>query len=367
MNKITIISSEKNWLESAAVDQLTQIAALPGIEKIVGLPDLHPGKTPVGAAFITENIIYPHLIGNDIGCGVSLFMTAIEKKKMKLDRWERKLEELEELSQIDMSEGNDHDFSDFQFHASLGTIGGGNHFAEIQEVATILDTAEFEKLGLSKNHIMLLVHSGSRGYGQAILDEFIHDHQAQNGLAKNTEVAKQYLIKHDAAVNWAMLNRELIAYRLLKALQMQTDTTKIIDSVHNSITAKVVGEKNLYVHRKGAAPGDSGAIAIPGSRGTLTYLVIPGEDTAIAGYSLAHGAGRKWERSMCKGRLENKYTKETIKQTKFKGKVICSNNKLLFEEAPEAYKNIDIIIQDLVDAGLVKVIATLKPVLTYKG
>jgi release factor H-coupled RctB family protein len=75
MNNVTIISSEKNWLEQNAVNQLNQISTLPGVVRAVGLPDLHPGKTPVGAAIITEDIIYPHLVGNDIGCGMSMFMT----------------------------------------------------------------------------------------------------------------------------------------------------------------------------------------------------------------------------------------------------------------------------------------------------
>ena len=82
MNDITIITSEKNWMESAAIDQLTRSALLDGMQRIIGMPDLHPGKTPVGAVYITEGVLYPHLIGNDIGCGMSLFMTAVEKKQV---------------------------------------------------------------------------------------------------------------------------------------------------------------------------------------------------------------------------------------------------------------------------------------------
>jgi release factor H-coupled RctB family protein len=94
---------------------------------------------------------------------------------------------------------------------------------------------------------------------------------------------------------------------------------------------------------------------------------MPTDDTGVSGYSLAHGAGRKWERSMCRARLESKYTKETIKSTKLKGRIICSDTNLLFEEAPEAYKSIDTVIQSLLDFGLIKVIATFKPILTYKN
>jgi release factor H-coupled RctB family protein len=122
-----------------------------------------------------------------------------------------------------------------------------------------------------------------------------------------------------------------------------------------------------YIHRKGAAPADQGVTVIPGSRGSLTYLVMPTGNTSVSGYSVAHGAGRKWERKVCKGRLESKYTKETIKSNRFKGRIICNDPKLLFEEAPEAYKNVEAVIQSLIELNLITVIATLKPVLTYKN
>lgn len=213
---------------------------------------------------------------------------------------------------------------------------------------------------------MLLIHSGSRGYGQAVLDENIRLYQAQNGLQSTSQAAGEYLAKHDHAVHWAAINRKLIAYRILKTLGVSTQTTKLIDSTHNSISIKNCDDKLLYIHRKGASPSNAGAVVIPGSRGSLTYLVMPTDSTEISGYSLAHGAGRKWERSMCRSRLANKYTKETIKYTKFKGRVICKDNNLLFEEAPEAYKNIDTVIQSLLEFGIVNIIATFKPILTYK-
>ena len=82
-SKTTVITSEKNWLEHTAITQLDALANLEGAVKVVGLPDLHAGKSPVGLALVTESKIYPHIIGNDIGCGMSLYNTGIEKKKMK--------------------------------------------------------------------------------------------------------------------------------------------------------------------------------------------------------------------------------------------------------------------------------------------
>ncbi|QNU67528.1 RNA ligase RtcB family protein [Ruminiclostridium herbifermentans] len=400
MSNITIISSDKNWLVHAAVEQLKSVSKLPGVVKAIGLPDLHPGKTPVGAAIITENIIYPHLIGNDIGCGMAMFMTDLEKRKLKLERLISKLSKginnvnfdemlLKEINQARNNQNslglmnkskNSENLEEVLLQApeyeksissplgsSLGTIGGGNHFAELQETESVFDEETFSHLGFDKKQIMLLVHSGSRGYGQTILDESIKLYEAQNGLQSTSSAAKEYLSKHDNAIFWAAINRELIAYRILRALGINTHTIKLVDSSHNSVSIKECDNKLLYIHRKGASPSDAGAVVIPGSRGSLTYLVMPSDNTCISGYSLAHGAGRKCERSMCKSRLENKYTKETIKYTKFKGRVICNDNNLLFEEAPEAYKNIDTVIQSLLDFGLIKVIATFKPILTYKN
>lgn len=362
MNDITIISSEKNWMESTAIDQLNKAAALNGMVRVIGLPDLHPGKTPVGAVFITEGILYPHLIGNDIGCGMSLFITDVEKRKFKLERITKKLEDLDDLRQIDISDivrdNND---------ASLGTIGGGNHFAEFQSVEKVCDLEEFNNMRFDENKIMLLVHSGSRGHGERILNHFIKEYHAENGLDAGSEEGELYMEQHNEALRWAARNRELIAVRLLKATGVSIEAAKMLDNVHNCVSLKPITDKVQCIHRKGAVAADHGTVVIPGSRGSLTYIVKPSDDTAVSGYSLAHGAGRKWERGMCKGRLEGIYTKETIKQTRLKGNVICKDTNLLFEEASEAYKNIDIVIQSLVDFGLIKVIATLRPVLTVKA
>lgn len=95
-----LISNSKNWIEQAAVDQLRGVAKLPGVVKAVGLPDLHPGKTPVGMAVLSRERFYPHLIGNDIGCGMSLFSTGVKQKKFKMEKWETRLNSIRELGDI---------------------------------------------------------------------------------------------------------------------------------------------------------------------------------------------------------------------------------------------------------------------------
>src|SRR5450759_3100013 len=86
--EVRVFAPDKSWVEGEAVRQLYATARLDGIRGAVGFPDLHPGKgTPVGAAFLTEGVIYPHLIGGDIGCGMALFATDLVRREVKLDRW----------------------------------------------------------------------------------------------------------------------------------------------------------------------------------------------------------------------------------------------------------------------------------------
>ncbi|PTB83457.1 RNA ligase RtcB family protein, partial [Sulfurovum lithotrophicum] len=124
--------------------------------------------------------------------------------------------------------------------------------------------------------------------------------------------------------------------------------------------------KEGWLHRKGATPTNKGAVIIAGSRGTLSYLVMPTEQTAKSNYSLAHGAGRKWERSSAEAKLRNRYTKTDLERTIIGSRVLCRDSKLLYEEAPQAYKNIDIVIDDLVEEGLATIIASFRSILTYK-
>ncbi|MFB1479509.1 RtcB family protein [Corallococcus sp. RDP092CA] len=98
----------------------------------------------------------------------------------------------------------------------------------------------------------------------------------------------------------------------------------------------------------------------------MSYLVLPVGTGEQSAYSLAHGAGRKWTRSAARERVRERFTAESLTRTSFKSHVVCEDRDLLFEEAPPAYKAIDRVVTDLVEAGLVRVVATLAPVLTYK-
>ncbi len=354
INNFSLISHPKNWMEYHAINQLKSLASLPGVIQAVGLPDLHPGRVPVGVALITKDIIYPHIIGNDIGCGMGLYSTKIDASKARVDRW---VKDLIKSGAFRRNRGS----------LVQGSIGGGNHFAEIQAVDTIYDNEEFTKLGLHQDEMVVLVHSGSRGLGQSVLKEVMSDQSIYQGLNNNSKAAKAYIENHNEAVVWAEENRSQIARRLVSLLGRTAEPVRVLDTVHNSLTVFNNCGELLYIHRKGAATANAGSVIIPGSRGTLTYLVQPTENISQSAYSLAHGAGRKWQRGICRARLSKQYTRADLRYNKYKGQVVCHDLDLLYEEAPEAYKNIDIVVQSLVDAGLAKVVATFQPLLTVKG
>jgi release factor H-coupled RctB family protein len=245
----------------------------------------------------------------------------------------------------------------------MGTIGGGNHFAELQAVERVADTAQFKALGLEREALMMLVHSGSRGYGESILWHHAAEHGAA-GVDPLSETGRAYLAEHDHAVRWAKANRFLIGRRFRECLG--TEATFLWDGCHNSISLRNTPEGSWWLHRKGAVNSESNVVVIPGSRGTLSYLVQPTGDGDSLAWSLAHGAGRKWSRSESRQRARERHRVPELVQTPLGGRVVCEQRDLLYEEAPMAYKPIESVIEALEVAGLVKVIATLRPLLTYK-
>jgi release factor H-coupled RctB family protein len=338
---------------------------LEGMRLAVGFPDLHPGKgSLVGAAFVTEVFIYPYLIGGDIGCGMALFKTDLVRCDVKLDRWAQIPFDLEHVwtDEIDKVLAKE-ELESTNYDNSLGTLGGGNHFAELQAVEEVVNTREFKKLGLGKQQLVVLVHSGSRGLGESLLRDYVTEHQARGSDAESFAAAA-YLQGHDLAMRWAKVNRKLLGERFAHALGAVADP--LWDGCHNSITPRELEGDTVWVHRKGAVVAEEEAVVIPGSRGSLSYLVKPLGEGESRAWSLAHGAGRKWARSEARLRMRERFEKEQLVQTALGSRVICGERDLLYEEAPAAYKNIEAVLQDLVDAGLVSVVATFRPLLTYK-
>lgn len=381
--RVSVIASDRLWLEDSAIQQLKTTAQLAHMVSVVGLPDLHPGRGyPVGAAFLSQDHFYPALVGNDIGCGMSLYQTDLVIAKVKLDKLDRQIGNLDQpVDDDEWSQLAEHcpqlltekelvstalqaaGLDQLQMR-SLGTIGGGNHFAELQVTDRVDDADIYDHAGLHYKRVQLLVHSGSRGLGQFILRQHVDGH-SHAGLASNSAAAADYLRKHDAALSYAALNRALIAARILRRLRCKGQM--ILDVHHNLVTPVHNAGQNLWLHRKGASPSDQGLVMLPGSRGDYSYLLQPDVSRAADSLaSLAHGAGRKWQRTDCKDRLFRLATPEQLSRTELGSRVICADRALIYEEAPQAYKSLDTVLDCLIGAKLVKVIARSKPLLTYK-
>ncbi|SDH51240.1 release factor H-coupled RctB family protein [Pseudomonas flavescens] len=359
-----LVAADDTWIEGNAIQQLETTARLPGMQRVAGMPDLHPGRGyPVGAAFFSVGRLYPALVGNDIGCGMALWRTDSAIAKLNLDKLEKRIGNLDAPLDDSWREAIDaFDLPLSGHERSLGTIGGGNHFAELQLLDESYDDEAMAALGIDRKHLLLLVHSGSRGLGESILREQV-DLFGHQGLEAGSDACAHYLGRHDGALRFAEANRQLIARRILERLR--SDGQAVLDINHNLVSSARVDGVQGWLHRKGATPSDQGAVVIPGSRGDYSYLVQPLADPRSL-FSLAHGAGRKWMRSECKDRLAARYSVEQLGRTRLGSRVICADRALIYEEAPEAYKAIDSVIGALQGAGLVRVLARLKPVLTYK-
>ena len=360
-----IYCGQKTWLEGNAVEQFNRVLSFEGIVRGAAFPDLHPGRgVPIGAAFLSQELIYPALIGNDIGCGMTLFDTGIPARKLKVDKLMRKLGDapeavIQQLAQecLPEMEGTVEDTL-----GMLGTLGHGNHFAEILSVEKVLEVEAWEKLGLPKANALLLIHSGSRAYGEVLWRDFAAKH-GDDGVPATSEDGAAYMERHAQLIQWASFNRRLVARAFAHLLGCEL--REILNATHNSITP--LGE-GMFIHRKGASTVETGKpVVVAGSRGSFSYLVAPTGDLEAHLFSLAHGAGRKWNRQSTAARVREKHSDmQSLLQTKLGTKVICPDKELLYEEAPEAYKDIDAIIADLTAFELAKPMARLKPIVNIK-
>ena len=373
------ILANKAFIDDLSIKQLeTTARTLPGIIHAVAQPDLHPGtKFPIGAVFVSKGWIHPPLIGGDIGCGMAWYKTTLTRSNVEGDKGRKIAEKLRglegswrtqrdrEIWLRDSDDSNKSSSAGEQWDASLGTIGAGNHFAEIQvvEQSTHRDDSTLPQHRLFEGEVVLLVHSGSRGYGGDILKRYTTD--GRTSIHEDEPAAKCYLEEHDRACNWASHNRDLIALRFLSCLEpgdeawdlgrnISADTIspsereaqlqaakaaiqsrKVVDIWHNNVSttlwpplppsspshprSQTPQQQKVLIHRKGAAPTlhpstslPLSILPLPGSRATPTLILHPvfppstsyGLTNAL---SLAHGAGRAMSRAKAAGYVEGKY------------------------------------------------------------
>ncbi len=282
----------------------------------------------------------------------------------------------------------------------VGTLGSGNHFLEIQKVKEIYDEETAKAFGLFKDQITIMIHTGSRGLGHQVATDYIKEFLRLMDKYQikvpdrefacvpfNSKEGQRYFSAMACAANYAWANRGMIAYFVRKAWKKiigEKEELKILyDVAHNIIKKEkyvIDGkEKELIVHRKGATrsfPKNSKEIPlkyqtvgqpvlIPGSMGTSSYVLKGTEKAEESFYSTCHGAGRTMSRHQA---IKTLTKDDILKELRNKGIIVkCTSYKGLLEEAPEAYKNIDEVVEVVHQAGLSLKVAKLQPLAVIKG
>jgi release factor H-coupled RctB family protein len=398
----SVLQGEGVWMEGNAIAQFGQIAALPGCVRAVGMPDMHAGATaPIGAVFAFDDAVRPSLLGGDVGCGVLVVVTreaggsvdALERRARALFDGGGPLADLEPpgalfdaifrrglagLDAFDLprsmgelaagmagDEAGDVGADPAPYAScvsTLGSIGGGNHFAEIGRVSDVTPGPLAEALGLKKGALAVVVHSGSRAVGARLNDRW-----GQRELP--AAEAGPFLAEMAGACRFARVNRFLLAHRLLEAIgaARPSKIAGAFDVFHNAVEPAAVGGcPRAWVHRKGAAPARAGEPTIVlGSRGAPSYLLEGAGSEAALG-AVAHGAGRKMGRSEAKEKLRDRYRRADLTRTALGGRVVCDERDVLYEEHPDAYKAVGPVVRALVDHGAATPVAAITPVITVK-
>jgi tRNA-splicing ligase RtcB (3'-phosphate/5'-hydroxy nucleic acid ligase) len=438
-----------------AAQQVANVAWLPGVVGCsMAMPDIHWGYGfPIGgvaAMDAEEGMISPGGVGYDINCGVRLVATGLgyqevrhrvremvaglfrdvpcgvgkggdlvlnHKQLGKVFRegaaWmvakgyggEADLEHCEEggrLDGADPSAISDRAYS--RGRDQLGTLGSGNHFIEFQEVVEIYDSEAADTFGLSKGQFVLLIHSGSRGFGHQVCEDSLNAMNRQVGQLDfelpdrqlacapvNSDTGRRYIASMAAAANYGWANRQMLMHRAVESVQhtlrMAPSTLKarlVYDVAHNIAkleTHTFQGkDRRLWVHRKGATrsfgPGRKEVpaayrqvgqpVLVPGDMGTASYVLAGTEQAMKETFgSSAHGAGRVLSRKKAirqgKGRS---IADELERQGIF---VMARGRHTLFEEMPEAYKDVNEVAEVVHRVGIARKVARMRPVGVVKG
>lgn len=279
----------------------------------------------------------------------------------------------------------------------LSTIGGGNHFIELGYVDKTYDTAFAGKVGLEEGRLTVLIHTGSRGFGHQICVDFsssmlkeasrLQMDLPSRGLAAvplSSREGKRYLAAMACAINFAYCNRQWITDDVRKAFaQVLGGEDKdcgldlVYDIAHNTAKFEAIKGKKLLIHRKGATralPGghplnppvyreEGHPVLIPGSMGSASYVIAgePGVEKTF--FSVNHGAGRVLSRSAARRRIDPEELKSTMGGILLLGR----NFKAYLDEAPQAYKDIEAVVETFTGIGFTRKIARLLPLAVIKG
>ena len=460
-----IFAREGLRIESEAVAQLVDAASIDADALVCATPDLHVGYgVPIGCVWATPHYISPAAVGYDINCGMRLMTTPLGaedvdvraladsirrdiplgegKRNAELPRKEmaaflaegvpavgmlcphnsrfaeafREDELAADLLRIEDGGSMKADASCMPDQAvargrnQFGTLGGGNHFIELQRVDRIFDEPLAQAWGLRAGQFVVMVHSGSRGLGHEVGGQFMK-RALQRNLARGDRLpskqlpyfdvasreGREYFEAMKCAANFAYANRQVMAtfvrHDLRRALG-DIAMPLVYDVAHNIAKFEMVDDRRTCVHRKGATRAfppskmagtpfaETGQpVLIPGSMGTASYLLVGTESGRRSVWSVNHGAGRvmsrteaagarrrgKGRRGAPAGGRDAAISDEAFREAMAGVYLICENRRRIKEEAPQAYKDIEIVIDTVVGADLARRVARMVPLAVLKG
>lgn len=395
------------WLESIdqieenCLEQAYHLSNLPFIHKWACLmPDTHTGKgMPIGGVIAADGVIIPNAVGVDIGCGMNFVSTDLKVDDMRQvmtgngtliqsiigdilrnvpvgfnSYKERQESEVLDraIEEKDKYESNQNLFpliEDAYYQA--GTLGGGNHFIELQED--------------QDGYLGIMIHSGSRHFGKEICDEYHNKARALNArwysqvpdsyrlafLPVDSSEGKEYITWMNLALDYAFENRRkmmekvtsIVREKVKRHMDQDLNFQEEINCHHNYAALENHYDKNVWVHRKGATRARNGELAvIPGAMGSYSYVVM-GKGAPESFNSSSHGAGRAYSR---KGAMEAFSCEQVMVDLKNQGVVLGKYNKSdVAEESRFAYKDIEFVMDQ--QADLVIPVKRLKTVGVVKG
>ncbi|MFC5471385.1 RtcB family protein [Cohnella suwonensis] len=430
---------------------------IPDIRYMSYTPDVHVGVgTCIGTTAVWDKdraFVSPSIVGSDIGCGMRMHLTNLDAEQLRDVKTRRKLVKAiaSRLPTEEHKRGHYDGFrlerivtkglhglpkkyvpdaytprkatslthvehSRFRFDESvldrvpeaawhrafrqLGTLGGGNHFAEIQRIEIAEENRGLaERWGLFDGQIAVMIHSGSRAWGGAVNQvsgSEIAKLMRKLGMGTadpklifaplGSEAGRTYVNLMYSALNYAVANRHLISYEIREAfrdvLGPKFEMSTLYDLMHNYAWEESHEDRELLVHRKGATralpPGhpdnpepyrETGHPAlIPGSMGTASYLMVGRPEGAANHFSICHGAGRVRSRNATKQLVPVEAFAASMRIGK-EHEIVVNHKSLeaILDESPQAYKDIDRIIDSVVGAGLASVVAKCRPLAAIKG
>ncbi|NOY36753.1 MAG: RtcB family protein [Chlorobi bacterium] len=377
----------KMWVDSVeegAGKQIANLADFPfAYSHIAIMPDCHEGYgMPIGGVMATGDVIVPNAVGVDIGCGmvaVKTSLTGVERpglekvirdirKEIPLgfkhhehrqeDQWLPRVKALKEMPVV----SREYESACYQ----VGTLGGGNHFIEIQKG--------------SDGYIYVMIHSGSRNVGKQVADHYNRlakelnkkwnisgtwEHQLAF-LYTGSDEGQAYIREMRFCVEFAFNNRRHMLQKVLEVMHggigTRFTTETPVNIAHNYASLEEHFGEKVWVHRKGATPAFEGIIGIiPGSQGTKSYLV-KGKGNPESFCSCSHGAGRRLGRNQARKRLDLEFERKRLEQ---KGIIHSLYSWRDLDEAPSAYKDIEEVIS--LQNDLVEVLVELEPLAVVKG